>query len=88
LKYFCANFKKIQLFIFLNSKWQLQLYTKEVSFKLTGDAGVKLIKIISDLWYDKSIEMVLFRNQLLDRNVSDINPYEYAAEFVGTHFYI
>jgi hypothetical protein len=25
---------------------------------------------------------------LLDRNVSDINPYEYAAEFVGTHFYI
>jgi glyceraldehyde 3-phosphate dehydrogenase len=28
--------------------------------------------------------MVLFRNQLLDRNVSDIiNLHEYAAEFVG-----
>jgi glyceraldehyde 3-phosphate dehydrogenase len=27
--------------------------------------------------------MVLFRNQMLDRNVSDINLHEYAAEFVG-----
>jgi glyceraldehyde 3-phosphate dehydrogenase len=27
--------------------------------------------------------MVLFRNQLLDRNVSDIINHEYAAEFVG-----
>jgi glyceraldehyde 3-phosphate dehydrogenase len=32
----------------------------------------------------KIIEMVLFTNQLLDRNVSDIiNLHEYAAEFVG-----
>jgi hypothetical protein len=38
-------------------------------------AGAKLIKIISDLWYDKSIEMVLFRNQMLDRNVSDTSTY-------------
>ena len=49
------------------------LYEKEVSFQADRRrAGVKLIKIISDLWYDKSIEMVLFRNQLIDRNVSDI----------------
>ncbi|MEO8532956.1 MAG: glyceraldehyde-3-phosphate dehydrogenase, partial [Flavobacterium sp.] len=47
-------------------------------------AGVELIKIISDLWYDKSIEMVLFKNQLLDKNVSDImNLHQYAGEFVG-----
>jgi glyceraldehyde 3-phosphate dehydrogenase len=61
------------------------LYEKEVSFQADRRrAGVKLIKIISDLWYDKSIEMVLFRNPLLDRNVSDmINLHEYAAEFVG-----
>ena len=61
------------------------LYQKEVSFQVDRRrAGVELIKIISDLWYDKSIEMVLFKNQLLDKNVSDIiNLHQYAAEFVG-----
>jgi len=61
------------------------LYQKEVSIQVDRRrAGVELIKIISDLWYDKSIEMVLFRNQLLDKNVSDIiNLHQYAGEFVG-----
>ena len=46
-------------------------------------ATVEFIKIISDLWYDKSIELILFRNQLIDRNVSEIlNLHEYAREFV------
>ena len=61
------------------------LYQKEVSFQVDRRrAGVELIKIISDLWYDKSIELVLFKNQLLDKNVSDIiNLHQYAGEFVG-----
>ena len=61
------------------------VYEKEIAFQADRRrAGVELIKIISDLWYDKSIEMVLFRNQLIDRNVSDIiNLHEYAGEFVG-----
>ena len=61
------------------------VYEKEIAFQADRRrAGVELIKIISDLWYDKSIEVVLFRNQLLDRNVSDIiNLHEYAGEFVG-----
>lgn len=61
------------------------LYEKELAFQADRrKACVELIKIISDLWYDKSIEMVLFRNQLIDRNVSDIiNLHEYAVEFVG-----
>ncbi|ESU19580.1 glyceraldehyde-3-phosphate dehydrogenase [Flavobacterium cauense R2A-7] len=60
------------------------LYEKELAFQADRRrAGVELIKIISDLWYDKSIELVLFRNQLIDRNVSDIiNLHEYAVEFV------
>ena len=60
-------------------------YEKELSFQADRRrAGVELIKVISDLWYDKAIEMVLFRNQLIDRNVSDIiNLHEYAGEFVG-----
>lgn len=61
------------------------LYQKEVSFQVERRrAGVELIKIVSDLWYDKSIEMVLFKNQLLDKNVSEIiNLHQYAREFVG-----
>ncbi|SFB21780.1 glyceraldehyde 3-phosphate dehydrogenase [Flavobacterium swingsii] len=61
------------------------VYEKEIAFQADRRrAGVELIKIISDLWYDKSIEMVLFRNQLIDRNVSDIiNLHEYAGEFVN-----
>ena len=60
------------------------LYEKEVAFQADRrKACVEFIKIISDLWYDKSIEIVLFRNQLIDRNVSDIiNLHEYAGEFV------
>ncbi|NBW27681.1 MAG: glyceraldehyde-3-phosphate dehydrogenase [Flavobacteriaceae bacterium] len=60
-------------------------YEKEVLFQAKRRrAGVEFIKIISDLWYDKSIEMVLFRNQLIDKNVSEIiNLHEYAGEFVG-----
>lgn len=61
------------------------LYEKELSFQADRRrAGVEFIKIISDLWYDKSIEVVLFRNQLIDKNVSEIlNLHEYAGEFVG-----
>jgi glyceraldehyde 3-phosphate dehydrogenase len=61
------------------------LYQKEVAFQVEKRrAGVELIKIVSDLWYDKSIEMVLFKNQLLDKNVSEIiNLHQYAREFVG-----
>jgi glyceraldehyde 3-phosphate dehydrogenase len=43
--------------------------TSKVSFQVDRRrAGVELIKIISDLWYDKSIEMVLFKiNCLIKR---------------------
>ncbi len=60
------------------------LYGKELAFQADRrKACVELIKIVNDLWYDKSIELILFRNQLLDRNVSDIiNLHEYAAKFV------
>ena len=60
------------------------VYVKELSFQTDRrKATVEFINIISDLWYDKSIELVLFRNQLIDRNVSEIlNLHEYAGEFV------
>jgi glyceraldehyde 3-phosphate dehydrogenase len=59
-------------------------YEKELAFQADRRrATVEFIKIVSDLWYDKSIELVIFRNQLIDRNVSEIlNLHEYAGEFV------
>lgn len=62
----------------------INAYEKEISFQIDRrKATVEFIKIISDLWYDKSVELVMFRNQLIDRNVSDIlNLHKYAAEFV------
>ena len=59
-------------------------YEKELSFQTDRrKATVEFIKIVSDLWYDKNIEVVLFRNQLIDKNVSEIlRLHEYAGEFV------
>lgn len=59
-------------------------YEKELAFQADRrKATTEFIKIISDLWYDRSIEVVLFKNQVIDKNVSDIiNLHEYAGEFV------
>ncbi|TXE07642.1 glyceraldehyde-3-phosphate dehydrogenase [Gelidibacter salicanalis] len=60
------------------------IYENELAFQADRrKATVEFIKIVSDLWYDRSIELVLFRNQLIDRNVSEIlNLHEYAGAFV------
>ena len=51
------------------------LYEKELSLQADRrKAGVEFIKIISDLWYDKSIELIFFRNQLIDTTVSRSQP--------------
>jgi len=59
-------------------------YERELAFQADRRrATVEFIKNISDLWYDNSVELVLFKNQLIDRNVSEIlNLIEYAVEFV------
>ncbi len=47
-------------------------------------AAADFLKKISDLYLDKGIETVLFRNQLIDQRVSEIlNLHEYARKFVG-----
>ena len=46
-------------------------------------AAIELVKIIGHLWYDKSIELVIFRNPLVDRRASQIlNFHEYARNVV------
>ena len=52
-------------------------------------AATQVIKNVSDLYYDKGIEMVLFRNQLIDKRPSEIlNLHEYARKFVGQNITI
>lgn len=47
-------------------------------------ATVEFIKIINDLYYDKSVELVFFRNQLIDISSSQIlSLHEYATKFLG-----
>ncbi len=63
---------------------KIKSYEKELAFQADRrKATTEFIKIISDLWYDKSIEVVLFKNQVIDKNVCDIiNLHQYAGEFV------
>ena len=62
----------------------IRYYEKELAFQADRrKATTEFIKLTSDLWYDKSIEIVLFKNQIIDKNVSHIiNLHEYAGEFV------
>ncbi|MDN6280854.1 MAG: glyceraldehyde-3-phosphate dehydrogenase [Psychroflexus sp.] len=59
-------------------------FEKELTFQANRrKSSVKFINIVNDLFYDKSIELVLFRNSLINKNVSEIlSLHEYAGEFV------
>lgn len=47
-------------------------------------AAIDLITVIGKLWFEKSIELILFRNQLVDRSASEImNLHHYAKNVVG-----
>lgn len=47
-------------------------------------ATVQFTTVVNDLWYDKSIELVLFRNPLVDKKTGEIlNLINYAREFVA-----
>lgn len=63
---------------------KIRAYEKELAFQADRrKATTEFIKLTCDLWYDKAIEIVLFKNQILDKNVSDIiHLHEYAGEFV------
>lgn len=46
-------------------------------------AAIELINIVGNLWFDKSVELIIFRNQLLDRGASEIlNLHLYAKNVV------
>ncbi|MGL4597995.1 MAG: glyceraldehyde 3-phosphate dehydrogenase NAD-binding domain-containing protein, partial [Bacteroidia bacterium] len=46
-------------------------------------AAIELIAHIGTLWFDKSVELIIFRNQLIDRSASEImNLHQYAKDIV------
>jgi glyceraldehyde 3-phosphate dehydrogenase len=60
-------------------------YERELSKWISDEkAAIELIHIVGQLWFEKSIELVIFRNQLVDRSASEIlNLHNYAGNIVG-----
>lgn len=65
-------------------------YQDSVTIRIAKEkAATQFIKTISDLYLDKGIETVLFRNQLIDQRASEIlNLHDYARKFVGQNITI
>ncbi|MCB0429539.1 MAG: glyceraldehyde-3-phosphate dehydrogenase [Flavobacteriales bacterium] len=52
-------------------------------------AATDLIRCISSAWLDKSVELIIFRHQLIDRSVSEIlNLHQYAREIIKQPIHI
>ncbi|MFQ3268562.1 MAG: glyceraldehyde 3-phosphate dehydrogenase, partial [Flavobacteriales bacterium] len=60
-------------------------YQEELNARIAEErAAIELIKITSDLSFERSIELVIFRHQLIDKRSSEIlNLHEYAKNFVN-----
>lgn len=61
-----------------------ELYEKNLGTWIEDEkAALELISVIGNLWFDKSIELVIFRNQMVDRNASQLlQLHHYAREVV------
>ena len=46
-------------------------------------AAIEIIGLVGNLWFDKQVEMIIFRNQLVDRSATEIlNLHHYAKNIV------
>jgi len=62
------------------NNYENELYNESEIRKTTTE----FINIVHDLWYDKSIELVLFRNSLIDKRASEVlNLVSYSEKFVN-----
>ncbi len=67
----------------LNGAGQTTYESQLTDWILLEKAAIELIHIIGTMWYDKSVELIIFRNQLVDRSASQIlNLHQYAKEIV------
>ncbi len=67
-----------------------EVYNQSVKSRIGDEKlATEFIKTISDLFYDKGVETVLFRNQLIDMRPSEIlNLHDYGRKFVGKNITI
>lgn len=68
-----------------NLKIKKEAYDKELqSWVEKEKASAQLINSVSKLIYDKSVELVFFRNSMIDINTSEIQKlHQYAKEMIG-----
>ncbi len=61
-----------------------QAYEKNLKTWIEDEkAALELIAVVGKLWFDKSIELVIFRNQMVDRSASELlQLHHYAREVV------
>jgi glyceraldehyde 3-phosphate dehydrogenase len=52
-------------------------------------AAIELIGVLGKLWFDKSVELILFRHQMIDRSGSELlHLHHYAQDFAKKPIYI
>jgi glyceraldehyde 3-phosphate dehydrogenase len=78
----------INLFLFLwqtNTTHMLNKYESELKDWIAKEKkAIQLINVVGHLWFDNSIELILFRKPLVDANASEILGYHlYAQNIVG-----
>lgn len=61
-----------------------QVYEKHLQTWIEDEkAALELIAIVGKLWFDQSIELIIFRNQMVDRSASELlQLHHYAREVV------
>ncbi len=66
------------------TKGKTKSYEAELNNWISAEKNViEFISHIGHLWFEKSVELVLFRNQLIDKSASEImNLHEYAKDIV------
>lgn len=66
------------------SKGKAKSYEAELHDWISSErAAIELIGHIGTLWFEKSVELIIFRNQMIDRSASEImNLHQYAKDIV------
>lgn len=66
------------------TKGKAKSYEAELHDWISSErAAIELIGHIGTLWFEKSVELIIFRNQLIDRSASEImNLHQYAKDIV------
>jgi glyceraldehyde 3-phosphate dehydrogenase len=64
---------------------QESIYEQELSHWIEDEkAALELVNVVGKLWFEKSVELLLFRNQMFDVSSSGLlSLHDYAQNFIG-----